>query len=404
MITKIQLINWKSFADATLYIDPLTVLIGANSSGKSNILDALEFIRRIASGVGVDAALAGGGELAPLRGGREGATFYGAKQFSIRISLSINKFEYEYFISVAVKKNKAEIMGENLCCLNSDVVLLELVDLGEDGTRNYRILGTGIGQHGLGHNIQHCGLAYFVNFFETQYEEYAEHVSIIRKDSQNLFPFKPVPELMRESSFFSEDLADNGSNVAGFFANREDKKDIEEQLLKFVTELPEGDIVQVWAEAIGLTATKAELYCREAWGDDKEGTIVDANSMSDGTLRFIAILVAVLTMEPGSLIAIEELDNGLHPSRAELLLRGLKELGAERGVDVLAVTHNPALLNALGPEGIPFVSVVHRDASGNSQITLLEDVERLPKLIAGGPLGELVTQGKIQKALQDGEE
>lgn len=30
--------NWKSFRHATLYIDPLTVLIGTNASGKSNAL------------------------------------------------------------------------------------------------------------------------------------------------------------------------------------------------------------------------------------------------------------------------------------------------------------------------------------------------------------------------------
>ena len=50
MITKLQLENWKSYEKSVLEIDALTVLIGANASGKSNALDAFVFLNRIASG------------------------------------------------------------------------------------------------------------------------------------------------------------------------------------------------------------------------------------------------------------------------------------------------------------------------------------------------------------------
>jgi len=39
MIKEIRFMNWKSFSDAKVYIDPLNVLIGTNASGKSNIID-----------------------------------------------------------------------------------------------------------------------------------------------------------------------------------------------------------------------------------------------------------------------------------------------------------------------------------------------------------------------------
>lgn len=45
MIKELTLENWKSFDKTTLYIDPLTVLIGLNASGKSNVLDALQFLQ-----------------------------------------------------------------------------------------------------------------------------------------------------------------------------------------------------------------------------------------------------------------------------------------------------------------------------------------------------------------------
>lgn len=46
MITRMRFKNWRSLRDVTIdNITPLTVFIGANSSGKSNILDALHFLR-----------------------------------------------------------------------------------------------------------------------------------------------------------------------------------------------------------------------------------------------------------------------------------------------------------------------------------------------------------------------
>ncbi|MFM6453201.1 MAG: AAA family ATPase, partial [Planktothrix sp.] len=46
-----------------------------------------------------------------------------------------------------------------------------------------------------------------------------------------------------------------------------------------------------------------------------------------------------MTRPEGSLIVIEEVDNGLHPSRAGLLLQMLREIGQKRNIDVLVTTH-----------------------------------------------------------------
>ncbi|MCY1308773.1 hypothetical protein D9M70_588090 [compost metagenome] len=97
---------------------------------------------------------------------------------------------------------------------------------------------------------------------------------------------------------------------------------------------------------------------------------------------------------------IEEVDNGLHPSRARLLLDMLKAVGMQRGVDVLVTTHNPALLDAMGNEMVPFITVANRDPStGHSVLTLLESVAQLPKLLAQGPLGRLSSQGLIEQSI-----
>lgn len=57
-----------------------------------------------------------------------------------------------------------------------------------------------------------------------------------------------------------------------------------------VRPLPERDINKVISEPVGLIKSDAMLYCYEDWNPEQP---VDARGMSDGTLRFIAIVVAL---------------------------------------------------------------------------------------------------------------
>jgi len=213
----------------------------------------------------------------------------------------------------------------------------------------------------------------------------------------------PIPSHMRYFSPLAEKLANDASNIAGVLAALPDKEraSIESTLQRYVQSLPEKDIQRVWTEKVGPFENDAVLLCEEAWKNNQHPTKVDARAMSDGTLRFLAILTALLTLPERSQLLIEEVDNGLHPSRSDMLIRMLLAVGAERHIDVLASTHNPALLNRLGPDMVPFVVVAHRDPqTGFSDLTLLEDVGNLPKLMASGPLGELTASGALERSLK----
>ena len=98
---------------------------------------------------------------------------------------------------------------------------------------------------------------------------------------------------------------------------------------------------------------------------------------------------------------IEEVDNGLHPSRAHLLLKMLRTLGGERYIDVMVTTHNPALLDAMGTELIPYITITHRDEkTGSSVLTPLDSLDQLPKLLAQGQVGQLSSRGIFEKTLR----
>ncbi len=204
----------------------------------------------------------------------------------------------------------------------------------------------------------------------------------------------PVPAKMRDYCKISKELKSDGSNVAGVLCALapEEKKKVEALVSSYVRPLSERDINKVISEPVSLIKSDAMLYYYEDWNPEQP---VDARGMSDGTLRFIAIVVALLAVASHSLLLIEEVDNGLHPSRAKELVDMLKDLSRQRQVDVLCTTHNPVLLDELGNKMIPFVSYVIRDENGDSHVNLLEEKENLTKLMASGTIGRMMVNDKI---------
>jgi predicted ATPase len=413
MIKSIHLKNWKSFRDATLYFDPLTILIGTNASGKSNALDAIDFLARMGQGKDLGTCLRSESNSDSFRGGVDWVTTKGEKSFTITIKVSGEEenVEYEYSLEVTPSP-KPLITNERLVrhrkrprsktslkplqiywtdpCRADDAAITARLYNEKRGTPRPMQRGIPILSQ-----LQ-IGVA------NIQRQEILSAIKAVSTALGRLFLLNPIPSHMRDYSQKADRLSHDGSNLAGVIAALPDKKKarIEATILRYVAELPEKDITSLKAELYGPFHSDAMLVCCEQWSKREAPLQVDARAMSDGTLRFIAILTALLTLPEGTQLVIEEIDNGLHPSRSDLLLRMLREIGSQRSVDVVATTHNPALLDALGPEMVPFVIVSHRDPdSGDSKLTLLEDVADLPKLMAQGRLGSVATSGALERSL-----
>ena len=414
MISKFQFTNWKSHRVSTLYIDPLTILIGTNASGKSNALDALLFLNRVAMGAQLTAALQGDSTQVALRGGIEWAARRPGNTFSLEVTVRANEqMDYEYRLDGRVHGNRCDLLAEQLIRIKyraskegtrsseSGRINLFTTDACDDSSPTIvaRLYNE---KRGSPRPLSRANAVIYQLMGQKPRKEIEEGVAAVLEALKNIFVLDPIPSHMRSYSALSERLEPDASNIAGVLAAlpAARKEDIESTLTRYASELPEKDIRKVYAEPVGKFASDAMLYCDEHWGNSHKNAAVDARGMSDGSLRFLAILTALLTRPNGSLLIIEEVDNGLHPSRAKLLLRMLKEVGGEREIDVLVTTHNPALLDAVGTEMVPFISVAHRDpTTGDSLLTLLEDIADLPKLLAQGTVGRLSSRGLIEASL-----
>lgn len=397
MIKKLTLENWKSFRKADLYIDPITVLIGKNASGKSNIIDAFDFLSRIARKELFETAING------IRGGTEWATRKSEHEFSLKVVIDGDQYS-DYLYNLTIDSERG------LSLKNESMKLI--AEKNGEGLEEIKV-----------NSLLSDAIYYKVNIENHEADEQLplpmykpvlcsgfDSREVVQKAQlktfdllHKIFVFNPIPSQMRNYSPLSKNLESDASNIAGVIAAlpKDKKNNIETTLLQYLSRIPEGDMQKVWAEKVGLLGNHAMLYCEEVWNQNQSPLTIDATGMSDGTLRFLAILTAMLTQPEESLMVIEEVDNGLHPSRAGLLLKMLRDIGEERKIDVLVTTHNPALLDELTPDFIPFVMVVYRDKdTGESQLIPLDDLDDLAKLIASGSLGTIVKQGLIEKSLQ----
>ena len=127
MLKQINLKNWKSFKEATLYIDPITILIGTNSSGKSNIIDALDFLSRIPEAKSLESALIGDSHTPGIRGGLEWVVRKPETQFTLEAVISgeykqeDEKVEFDCLYSITSEiEPKIQLINEFIKLIKSN--------------------------------------------------------------------------------------------------------------------------------------------------------------------------------------------------------------------------------------------------------------------------------------------
>ena len=394
MITELRLRNWKSFFDATLFIDPITVIIGTNASGKSNIFDALKLLSALASPIDMmDIAK-------NVRGGAEGIIRRGEQMCNLTITMEGDKSSEQLIYEVALafdEQRNIYIKDESLilATIKRNLVMFERKELDE---MNKSLVSVALYTEGRPR---------YQNFSaKTSVLSQIEYVNCVRriKDStltvvNNLRKIRlsnPIPERMRDFAPLSKTIAEDASDLAGYLANLDEKlKTVTyEAILKYLKPLPDRDIKSIRADKIPMT-DKAMLFCTEEWttGHTQEQS---AMGMSDGTLRFAGIIATLITAEDNALILLEELDKGVHPSRAKDLVKMLKEIGKQKKLDIICTTHNATFVDELGPQMIPFISYIKRnEENGCTDIHLLEENEQLARLMASKSVGDMMTNNDL---------
>jgi predicted ATPase len=145
----------------------------------------------------------------------------------------------------------------------------------------------------------------------------------------------------------------------------------------------------IFAETTYGTPPKVLLRLREK-GMKRSMEVWD---LCDGMLRFLCLAAALLNATPPAMVAIDEPEAGLHP-RLLPLLADMVKVASER-TQVLVTTHSPDLLNCFDIEN---VAVMSREGS-EIRWTRPANRQSLRKMLAtvtGDTLGDLHRSGELE--------
>lgn len=116
-----------------------------------------------------------------------------------------------------------------------------------------------------------------------------------------------------------------------------------------------------------------------------------AADLSDGTVRFLLLLAILASPTPGTLIAIDEPEVGLHPSMLPIIAE-LAVAAAERSQIVLT-THSPQFLDAFSND--PPTTTVARWVNGETQFSIVDGTE-LRRWLEQYSFGSLLSSGELE--------
>jgi predicted ATPase len=428
VLEEIYLTAFKSFRNAVLPILPLTVLTGRNSSGKSNALDGIEVLSRLASGEELGDALDGRRrEGGPVRGGSRGCVPHGRKSFklgcSVRVARGTGRLARRYRLDVEVQvEPELRILHEHLRgpgpALESGVIeqrdLLWTRPPTADDAGLYAEIFNGKRGHNPTTHFRDTRLltSQLPARFSPQNraeKAVADGTEAVTAALRGAFHLDPVPHLMRE--YVPERdavLRRTGANLSAAIAHlaMTDRTSFD-RLVHLVREVADEAItgIETTPSALG----DVMLALREG---PQRYQVTPAREMSDGLLRFIAIATALLTanrgldidpglvpqggLTSGVLVVVEELENGLHPAQAELVLRLIRETSEQLQTKVALTTHSPALLNALsGPQSRDVIVCYRNQETGLSELRRMEELPGYATAMAAGRLGDVIASGRL---------
>ena len=417
MLRRVRIRGYKTLRDVDITLRPLTVLLGPNAAGKSNFLDALQLLSKLASTRTLNDAFDPPYRGKPLESftfgtdGLKGLLALDSVSFSIEADFSVSDT-----IASAVERRirdmrdgteesegakssrkhrirerylryriEVEMVPRSGILRVTDEYLAALKDDGSvNGSRRPFIERMGkrihLRQEGQAHP------KYFERYLDhsilslQHYSPHYPHVVAAREAlaSWAFFYFEPR-ERMRAANPVRETrhIGLMGEELPAYLntlkALEPKQFDAVERALRLI--LPQIEAIEVEVSDLG----EVELRLVE------HGVSVPARIVSEGTLRILGMLALSGARNPPSLIGFEEPENGIHPRRVELVAELLRARGRGESTQYIVTTHSPVLSNQVDGDSL---LIVRQGPRGTS-------ISPLPSA------APLLQSGEIDEALED---
>lgn len=404
--------NFKGYDKAVLWLEQITTLIGSNASGKSNAIEGMQILSELALGKDLRVVFDETKNEGSIRGGAKGCCRYGSGSFMLGCTLDwdeMNDLLYRIKIGVGSRVTVDEeslymVRNARTDASHGRKIFKASVSAEESGDIIVEYSNGKKGENPVCRaNRNMSVLSQMQGRLPSDAENYELMINIIKtvQDSlSGMFILDPIPALMRGYSRVGDSaLRRNCSNISSVLYELKERKSSEwESFCKIIKDLPENEIKDI--DFVKTTINDVILVQKEQNGS--KSASIDAARLSDGTLRCIAALCAVMSEPENSVIAIEEMDNGIHPSRVIRLMNALSEVAMRRKIDLIMTTHNVTVLNGLRREGVLGVSIVYRDPDNQaSKIVPFVEIKNQAGILASGGIGDALASEKLVSAIKN---
>lgn len=397
MLEALRVQGFKSLTKLeVLDLPRMAVLFGPNAAGKSNVLDAILTLSRMATSRTLSEAVQ-----EPIRGHPiEAFTFPAgglpellaqpAPQFTIGAHLLVGNDRYQYRIGVRIhpKSGSMVVSDEYLAALTAKGTpkgspSIEVV--GDDVRIRRKSKPAHPRQESLG--LNHAILS-DPRLSGVEYRA----IERCRTELSGWRTYYLDPRVaMRRDAPPAEvqDIGVLGENIAPFLYRL--RGELEPKYRAIVRTL-RSIIPSIDEVSVDLNKHRGtlDILIRQ------QGTDFSSRIVSEGTLRVLALCAVAINPWGGSLIAFEEPENGVHPRRLELVAELLTSLALGQRRQLVVTTHSPL-----------FCSVMARKARAHSKDIGLFSVGQSREgttMRRFDPAGPLFESGDIAKRLSTIEE
>ena len=334
MIDAITIKNFKSITDATLSLGNVNVFIGANGSGKSNILEAIAMVASERSSlIDVKDMIQKGIRVA--KPDLMISSFYGHPASSI-ISMDISGAEGER-IKYTVNNNAPEDIYSTWsasCSSETRSGNIEEAEIKKAKLREYL----------------------------SKYLIYSLSINALRG-------------LTSESLQYPLGLNGEGLDVLLNNISKEEILQIKESAKDYISWIEDifFDREEIYKmQGYKLGRSKSNLYFRDKYMQ-KKNNLFSAENANEGALELLFYLTLFISRKTPDFFAIDNIENGLNPRLCRFLMKKICELAVKNSKQVLVTTHNPAILDGLNlNDNSQRLYVVTRNDEGKTQVKRIQ--------------------------------
>ncbi|MBI1880356.1 MAG: AAA family ATPase [Chloroflexi bacterium] len=359
VLDKVCINNFLSLHKVELPLKPLTILVGPNASGKSNVLKALELLNKMMIAE----------ELPPAEYVHNMLWAGVADTIGFQLQAKSGKKSIVYKLELQEKKIKSQVSSEELVIDEVKVISVEkgkgeVRDENNENPVSYRSAAKlalkSAGDYG------DKPITVTLTEFIRGWEFFDFDPDMIRRANIAAIFMGQVVQARKAIETFNR-LDDDGSVLRYLLADwyENDRKRFE---------AVNGALKQCSGFGIEQRDSNGEsgLYLLEGYKNP-----IPLERASDGTLRLLAYHVLLNEPESPSLVAIEEPERNLHPGVFTELGSILKKLSQK--TQVLITTHSSQLLDAFNAEDLSDtlgVLLLRNEPGYGTQVINLEEVQK----------------------------